>query len=98
MEIKQITKVGKITQPFAVKSSMDTYLYKQNCLLTKTIGEPFAQKRKVAQVEPFKVFDEDQPLDLTVKKKMVVVENTRILEAKLYSETKEDLLNCKLFF
>ena len=93
-ESKQLKTAGKITQPFAVKSSMDSYV--KNDVFPKP--NTFAQKRKVAQVEPFKVFNEDQPLDLSVKKKKIVIENTKMSEDTLYSETKDDVLKCKFFF
>ena len=95
VEIKKIKTAEKIAKPFAIKSSMETYVYKQNSLLTKLLGDSFAQKRKVAQVEPFKVFDEDQPLDLSVKKKKVVVESAKMPEAKLSKETEEYLKKSK---
>ena len=70
---------------------METYVYKQNRLFTKPTGKSVAQKRKIAQVEPFKVFDEDQPLDLTVKKKKVVTENIKVPISKLNHQTGEHL-------
>ena len=86
-ETKQLKTAGKIAKPFAVKSSMDTYAI--NGIFPKP--NTFAQKRKIAQVEPFKVFEDDQPLDLTVKKKKVVTENKNVPLSKLNHETGEHL-------
>ena len=91
LETKQIKKVEKIVQPFAIKSSMDTYVI--NGTFPKS--NSFAQKRKIAQVEPFKVFDEDQPLDLSVKKNKIVVENAKSPDTKFYKETEDYLKKSK---
>ena len=90
---KKIKTADKLAQPFAIKSSMDTYAI--NGIFPNS--NTFAQKRKIAQVEPFKVFDEEQPLDLSVKKKKIVRENTKMSEDTLYSETKDDVLKSKFF-
>ena len=95
VKTKKIKTADKMTQPFAIRSSMETYAYKQNSFFPKPISDSFAQKRKVAQVEPFKVFDEDQPLDLSVKKKKVVIENVKMTEAKLSKETEEHIKKSK---
>ena len=89
---KKIKTADKLAQPFAIKSSMETYAI--NGIFPKP--NTFAQKRKIAQVEPFKVFDEDQPLDLSVKKKKV--EHTEMTETTCSKQTKDDLIKRKYFF
>ena len=65
-EVKQIKKLEKLTQPFVINKCTEPY--KQQGMFPKLLGETFVLKRKVAQVEPFNIFD-DQPLDLSMKKK-----------------------------
>ena len=92
---KETKKIDKIARPFAIKSS--TSNYSESSIFPEPLSETFAHKRKIAQVEPFKVFDEDQPLDLRVKKKKIVPENTKISETTPCSKNKNDLLKCKCF-
>ena len=91
VEKKQLKVADKIAEPFAMISSLDSYVHLKNGMFSKPFGDNFAQKRKIAQVEPFKVFDEYQPLDLTVKKEKVVTENIKVPISKLNHQTGEHL-------
>ena len=70
-EVKQIKKLEKVPQPFVINNVTEPYI--RQGMFHKPLGETFVSKRKVAQVEPFKIFD-DEPLDLSMNKKKSVIE------------------------
>ena len=74
-EVKQMKKFEKVAQPFVIKNCAEPYM--RQGIFPKPLGETFIFKRKIAQVEPFNIFD-DEPLDLSVnKKKPLPVNNIR---------------------